>query len=59
MGRFQWFLDIVSYLQFVTGEMVSHVESQQDEVHAYKVRNTKEQSILILVFKTDVPPTLG
>ena len=28
VGYFQWFLDIVSYLQFVTGEVVSTTELQ-------------------------------
>ena len=37
VGQFQWFLDIVSYLQLVTGETVSAEESQQDGVHAAKV----------------------
>ena len=40
-GKFQWFINIVSYLQFVTGEMVSTLESQGDENHAAKVRKTK------------------
>ena len=26
-GQFQWFLDIVSYLQFVTGDTISTSES--------------------------------
>ena len=59
VGQFQWFLDIVSYLQFDTGGEVSTSESQQDKVHAEKVWKTKEQSIFTLVFKTDVPPILG
>ena len=41
--QFQWFISIVSYLQFVTGETVSTIESQRDEVHAEKVRKTKDQ----------------
>ena len=31
--------DIVSYLQFVTGEKVSTSESQRNEVHVDKVRD--------------------
>ena len=42
-GQFQWFIDIISYLQFVTREMVSTAESQTDEVHTSKVRKTKEK----------------
>ena len=59
VGQFQWFFDIVSYLQSVTGDTVSTAESQQDEVHAAKVCKTKEQLIVISAFKTDVPPILG
>ena len=57
-GKFQWFIDIISYLNFFTGEIVSMAESQRDEVHASKVRK-KYQSIFISTFKTDVPLILG
>ena len=57
--QFQWFLDIVSYLQFVTGDTVLTAESQQYEVHASKLQNNKEKSIVILAFKTYVAPILG
>ena len=40
-GQFQWFVNIVSYLQFVTRENVSTSESQRDKVHATNVRKTK------------------
>ena len=30
VGQFHWFIYIVSYLQFVTGEIVSTAESQKD-----------------------------
>ena len=46
-GQFQWFIYIVSYLHFVTGETVSTSDSQKFEVHTAKVRKTKEQSIII------------
>ena len=59
VGQFQWFLDIVSYLQFFTGETVSTAESQRGEAHAAKVRKTKEKSIAVSAFKTDVPPIMG
>ena len=59
VGQLQWFIDIVSYLQFLTGETVFTAESQRDEVHASKVRKTKKQSIVISVFKTDAPTILG
>ena len=39
--------------------MVFTAESQRDEVHVAKLRKTKEKSIVILAFKTDVPPILG
>ena len=59
VGPFQWFLDIVSCLQLVTRETVLTAELQRDEVHAAKVRETKDQSIVISAFKTNVPPILG
>ena len=59
VGQFQWFIDIVSYLQFLTGETVSTAKSQQYEVHTAKVRKAKEKSIVISDFKRDVPPILG
>ena len=34
-------------------------ESKRDDVHAAKVRKTKEQSSIISVFKTYVPPIIG
>ena len=35
------------------------MESHRDEVHAAKVSKTKEQSIVISSFRTDIPPILG
>ena len=32
-GQFQWFIEIVSYLQFVTGETVYTAEPQIDKMH--------------------------
>ena len=46
-GQFQWFINIVRYLQFVTGETVSTLEFQRDKIHSAKVRKTKEQFIVI------------
>ena len=57
--QFQWFIDIVSYLQFFMGETVLTAESQKYEFHAAKVRKKKDQSIFISAFKTDVPNILG
>ena len=56
--QFKWFIYIVRYLQFVTGETVSTLESHRDEVHTVKVKNTKEQYIVISSFKMDIPPLL-
>ena len=42
-GQFQWFIDTVCDLQFVTGEKVSTAKSQRDEVHAAMVQKTKDQ----------------
>ena len=47
VGQFQWFLYIVSYIQFVIAETVSTAEWQQDEVHATKVRKTREKLIVM------------
>ena len=46
-GQFQYFIEIVSYLQVVTGETVSTAESHREKVHVAKVRKTKYQSIFI------------
>ena len=54
VGQFQWFIDIVSDLQFMTGDTVSTVESQRYKVHTTKVRRTKDQSIFISDLKTYV-----
>ena len=35
------------------------MESKRDEVNATKARKTKDQSIIISVFKTDVTPIIG
>ena len=59
VSQFQWFIYIVSYLQFVTVKTVLTAKSQQDGLHAAKVHNTKEQPIVISAFKTDMPPILG
>ena len=50
---------IITYSQFVTGEIVLIEDSKRDELHATKVQNTKEQYIIISSFKTDVPLILG
>ena len=59
VGQFQWFIDLVSYLQFVKGETVLDAEFQRDEVHPTNVWNEKDQSIFISEFKIDMPPILG
>ena len=38
---------------------MSTAESQRDEVHAAKVRKTKEQLMFIFAFRTDVPLIVG
>ena len=57
--QFQWFIDIVSYLQFVKGETVSNLESQRNELHMSWVRKMKKQSIIISAFKTYLPTNIG
>ena len=54
VGQVQSFIDIVSYLQFMTGETVLTAESQQPEVYVDKVNNTEEKYIVILACKTYV-----
>ena len=34
--QFQWFIDIVIYLHFVSGLKISNIESQQENVHTRK-----------------------
>ena len=58
-GQFKWSIEIVSYLQFVTGEIVLNADSQRNEVHVDKAHRTKEHQIIISALKTDVPPVLG
>ena len=58
-GEFQWFMDIVTYLQFVGNEVVNSSESQASELHASRVKRSEEQSIVIGAFKTDIPPVFG
>ena len=58
-GQLQWLIYIVTHLNVLTRETVSTAEYQRDEVHATKIRKTKEKSIIVLVFKMDIPPMLG
>ena len=47
-GQLQWFIDIVAYLEFITGNKVSPRESHLDYMHAAKVRNTNPKLSIIL-----------
>ena len=38
---------------------MTKLESQRDEFHTEKVRTTKEKSIVISSFKSDIPPIMG
>jgi hypothetical protein len=58
-GQFQWFLDIVSFLQFATDVIVDTDESQRGEIHEARVKRTQEQSTVIASFRTGVPPIFG
>lgn len=55
-GEYQWFIDLVTYLQFVSSEVVTREASQQGEIHEARVGRTAEQSTLISAFRTEVPP---
>ena len=51
-GEFQWFPDIVTYLQFVGGEVVDQMKSEQSELQSARTKRTEEQSIFVAAFKT-------
>ena len=42
-GQFQWFIDVVAYLQFVTGGTVIPRESKLDDMDPEKSNNNKDQ----------------
>ena len=50
---------MMGYMKFVIGETVSTAESQRDEFHAAKARNTKVQLITTSAFNMDVMHILG
>jgi hypothetical protein len=58
-GQFQWFIDLVAYLQFTTDEIIDTDESQRGEIHEARVKRTQEQSTVIASFRTGVPPIFG
>ena len=58
-GLFQWSIEIVGYLQFVTGETVYTADSQRDKVHASKVSFKKYRSIFISSFKNICASNIG
>ena len=41
-GEFQWFMDIVTYLQFVGNEVVNSQEYQASELYASRVKRSEE-----------------
>ena len=46
-------------MQFVAGETVSTLGYQSYKVHAAKVGKTKDKSIFVSAFRTDIPPIMG
>ena len=54
-GQYQRFLDIVSYLQFVTDEIIDVEMSQSDEIQKSRVWWISKQSDAIASFHTHVP----
>ena len=58
-GKFQWSLDFMSDICFVTEEIVHTYDSQISNIHEPRVSYTTEQSRVIVSFKTRVPPVLG
>ena len=57
--QFWWFIDIVAYLQFFTGETFIPRESQLYDIHGENIRKTNDKSIVISSFKTDTDTVLG
>ena len=49
-AQFRWFLDIVSYLQFVTYKSINVDTSQSSYIHEAIIRRTTEQSSIIASF---------
>ena len=45
---FQWFVDILSYLQFIIVYMVSTEKFQRGKVHTAKVKNHKDNRHIYL-----------
>lgn len=58
-GQMEWFLDIVSVLQFTGEDTVDPSESRIDEMHSARVKRPLERSIVISAFKTDIPPVFS
>jgi hypothetical protein len=59
-GQFQWFLDIVSFLQFTTNVIINTDDSQKGEIHEARFKRTQEQSTPVIAsFRTGVPPIFG
>lgn len=51
-GQFQWFIDLISYLTFITEEIVDREELERGEIHEARVQRTPEQSAVISAFRT-------
>ena len=41
--NFQWFIDVVEYLQFLAGDKLRPREYQTDKIYVTKVNTTKDQ----------------
>ena len=57
--QFRWFIDIVAYLQFFTGETFIPRESHLYGIHGAKIRKTNDKYIVISSFKNDTPTSLS
>ena len=58
-GQFQWFLDVVSYLQFVTDDIFGVETSKNSDIHEARVRQTPQKPSFIASFWTHVPPVFA
>ena len=54
-GYLQWFLDLVSYLQFITDEIIDLETSQSSEIHESIFCLKGEQSAVMVFFSTSLP----
>ena len=55
-GQFKWFLDVLSYLQFVTDDRIDVENSHRSDIHKLRVHRKAEQSAVMALF-SEICPT--